>query len=163
MRRLMVLRHAKSSWSDGSLGDHERPLNERGRTAATAMGRFMAESDLRPDVVLSSDSVRTRETVALWSAAADWDGPIEFLPELYLADVPTLFRTVEMLPETFHRPLLVAHNPGIAELVSAVSNALVEVPTGTLAVFEAAVDQWPDVGPSRLSTILTKRPREITG
>lgn len=163
MRRLMVLRHAKSSWSDGSLGDHERPLNERGRAAAAAMGRFMAEADLLPDVVLSSDSHRTRETVTLWSAAAAWDGPVEFLPELYHADVPTLLRAVAGLPEARCCPLVVAHNPGIAELVSSASNELVEVPTGTLAVLDAEVAHWSEVTASRLFTTLTKRPREITG
>ena len=162
MRQLMVMRHAKSSWADETITDHERPLNERGRTAAAAMGRFMAERRLLPDRVLSSDSVRTRETVSLWAEAAGWDGPVEFLPELYHADVPTLLQAASALPDTCLRPLVVAHNPGIAELVSGSSGTMVEVPTGTLAVLEAALDRWAEISPSRLSTMLTQRPRELT-
>ena len=162
MLQLMVLRHAKSSWSDGSLSDHERPLNERGRDAAAAMGRFMAEEDLLPDRILSSDSTRTRETVELWVEAAAWDGAIDFLPDLYHADVPTLLQVASLLPPTCRRPMLVAHNPGIAELVSLSSGTMVETPTGTLAVIDVELERWTEIARSRLRTVLTKRPRELT-
>ena len=91
---LLLLRHAKSSWSDPSMTDHERPLNDRGRRTAPRMGRLTRTLDRLPDLILSSDARRTRETVDLWRAGADWNGEIEWSPALYHASAETLASAV---------------------------------------------------------------------
>ena len=161
MRHLMILRHAKSSWADETMRDHERPLNKRGRHAAGAMGRFMAEEHLLPDFIISSDSTRTRETVGLWSEGAAWDGDVDFRPELYHASAGTLLEAARTAPETSNRIMLVAHNPGIEELVSRAAGRLVDMPTGTLAGFVLAGDSWSDVQVEALSLAIHQRPREL--
>ena len=70
MKKLLLLRHAKSSWGAADLTDFERPLNERGRRDAPLVGEFIREQGLRPDLVISSPAQRTRETIALVIEAA---------------------------------------------------------------------------------------------
>ena len=161
MRHLMILRHAKSSWADEGIRDHARPLNKRGRHAADAMGRFMADRDLLPDLVLSSDSARTRETVALWSKAADWNGPTDFRSELYLASTAELMDAARSSPETANRIMLVAHNPGIEELVSRAAGRPIDMPTATLAVFELQEPSWSGLETEAMSLTIHQRPREL--
>ena len=161
MPMLMVMRHAKSSWSDATTADHDRPLNTRGRSAAGDMGRFAARNGLLPDVVLASDSRRTRETVELWADAADWHGPVDHLPELYHASAAGLLEVARLARAEMagaDRVMLVAHNPGIEDLVSTVCDDLVTVPTGTLAVMEHASD---DLDPSSLRLVGIQRPRDL--
>ena len=98
---LLLLRHAKSSWADPGRSDHDRPLNDRGRHAAPLMGRLVRRLDRLPDVILSSDSRRTRETVDLWSTGADWNGSVEWLPDLYHASADRIERTLRDVEDCF--------------------------------------------------------------
>jgi len=82
MKTLLVLRHAKSSWDDPALGDHERPLNKRGRRDAPRMGELVREYGLIPDVVISSDAVRARRTAEAVAEAARYAGEILLDPSL---------------------------------------------------------------------------------
>ena len=161
MRHLMILRHAKSSWADETMRDHERPLNQRGRHAAGAMGRFMADEHLLPDFIISSDSARTRETVALWSEGAGWDGDVDFRPELYHASAGTLLEAARSAPETSTRIMLVAHNPGIEEFVSRGTGRIIEMPTGTLASFDLECASWNQVDLDAMKLAIHQRPREL--
>ena len=161
MRHLMILRHAKSSWADETMRDHERPLNQRGRHAAGAMGRFMAGADLLPDFIISSDSARTRETVALWSDGAEWNGEVDFREELYHASAGALLEAARSAPETSARIMLVAHNPGIEELVSRAAGRPIDMPTATLAVFELQEPSWSGLETEAMSLTIHQRPREL--
>ena len=117
MKTLLVLRHAKSSWNDPALDDHERPLNKRGRRDAPRMGELVREYGLIPDVVISSDAVRARLTAEAVVEAARYVGEILLDPHLYLAcpaDILSLLRTVREKAETV---MIVGHNPGLEELV----------------------------------------------
>ena len=162
MRHLMILRHAKSSWADETMRDHERPLNQRGRHAAGAMGRFMAGADLLPDFIISSDSARTRETVALWSDGAEWNGEVDFREELYHASAGALLEAARSAPETSARIMLVAHNPGIEEFVSRASGTLTEMPTGALASFDLDCPSWNQVDLDAMKLAIHQRPRELS-
>lgn len=115
MRQLLILRHAKSSWDDRDLSDHARPLNPRGRQAATAMRVAMGSLGLAPDLVLVSTARRTRETLA---ALEPWaETPlVEPMDGLYLASAATLLKSLQEVKETVRSVLLVGHNPGLHEL-----------------------------------------------
>ena len=92
---LSLLRHAKSSWDDSTLPDHERPLNPRGIKAATRISRYLLEEGLLPDLVLSSDSVRARATAALLFTPLDRPPPaIVYTNDLYLADPDEILAVV---------------------------------------------------------------------
>ncbi len=115
MRQLLLLRHAKSSWDERELPDHERPLNPRGRRAASAMRDAMERLGLAPDLVLVSSSVRTLQTL---EALEPWsDTPlVDRMESLYNAPASTLLDTLRDVKETVRSVLVVAHNPGIHEL-----------------------------------------------
>src|SRR4029450_11617432 len=96
MKTLLVLRHAKSSWNDPALDDHERPLNKRGRRDAPRMGELVREYGLIPDIVISSDAVRARLTAEAVAEAARYTGEIMLDQHLYMAspaDILSLLRT----------------------------------------------------------------------
>ena len=113
MKTLLVLRHAKSSWSDPALDDHERPLNKRGRRDGPRMGKLVRQSGLMPDVVISSDAVRAWLTAEAVVQAARHAGEILLDQQLYMAspaDILSLLRTVRENAETV---MIAGHNPGL--------------------------------------------------
>ncbi|RMB84017.1 phosphohistidine phosphatase [Streptomyces shenzhenensis] len=116
LRRLVVLRHAKSAWPEG-VADHERPLAPRGRRDAPAAGRALAEADCLPDLALCSTALRARNTWELASAQWGTPPPVRFDPRLYAAEVPDLMGVVHEVSPEVETLLLVGHNPGLAELV----------------------------------------------
>ena len=115
MRQLLLLRHAKSSWDDPKLPDHARPLNARGRQAATAMRRALRELSLAPDIVLVSSARRTLQTL---EALGPWDEMplIEPMDALYLATAPAMLAVLNGVAETARSVMLIGHNPGLHEL-----------------------------------------------
>ena len=157
MHQLLLLRHAKSSWDDPKLADHDRPLNARGRAAAAAMGRAMHELGLNPDVVLVSTAKRTLQTL---HAIEPWDDtPLtEQMDALYLAEPPKLLAVLHGVAETARSVLLVGHNPGLHELAMLLvgprsmtqANEMTrrlkaKYPTGALAEFSIA-GPWSKLG-----------------
>ena len=163
MKTLLVLRHAKSSWNDPALDDHERPLNERGRRDGPRMGKLVQEYGLIPDIVISSDAVRARLTAEAVAAAARYVGEIVLDPHLYLAspaDILSLLRTVRENAETV---MIIGHNPGLEELVEQLTDERHDLPTAALAHIVLEIDQWRDLTLSTRGTLLGHwRPKELT-
>lgn len=118
MRQLLLLRHAKSSWDDPRLSDHARPLNARGRRAATAIAAVMRELGAAPDVVLVSSARRTLQTLEALRPFAG-GALIEPMDALYLAPWERLLELLQAVPETARSVLLIGHNPGLHELAMA--------------------------------------------
>ncbi|WP_105972068.1 SixA phosphatase family protein [Streptomyces geranii] len=155
LRRLVVLRHAKSAWPPG-VEDHDRPLGPRGLRDAPAAGRALAEADRLPDLALCSTAERARRTWEL--AAAEWDTPppVRHDPRLYGADVPELLAVVREVPSTVETLLLVGHNPGLEELVlelagdgtdDALDVVREKFPTSAIAVLAWRGTGWHDLAP----------------
>ncbi len=156
---LCLLRHAKSSWDDAGLGDHERPLAERGARDAPRIGAWMAEAGLVPDVVLCSDAVRTRATLALvLSALPAPPAEIRTEPALYLAGPETIKAHIRAV-DGARSILVIAHNPGMHALAleltgggdeDAVARLAMKYPTAALAVLTFETSRtWRDIGPGR--------------
>ena len=113
-RRLLLLRHAKSSWSEPELPDRERPLAARGRRAAAALGARLAQRRLPIDRVLCSPARRTRETLAL--LALDPTIPVDDSDTLYLASARALLTRLRRLPPRVRSVLVIGHDPGLDHL-----------------------------------------------
>ncbi len=171
-RQLLLLRHAKSSWDDPSLSDHERPLSKRGHKAATAMRHLMRAKHLVPDLVIVSDARRTLETLA---ALQPWDSPpaIDTTGDLYLASAEEMLEVLRRVGAKVRSVLLIGHNPGMQELALLLEGGSAEgkagklvarvaksYPTGALAEF-ALSTSWSeiDAGTGRLTRFVT--PREL--
>jgi phosphohistidine phosphatase len=155
MKRLTIFRHAKSSWSDDALSDHERPLSERGRRDAPAMGLRLAQHGLRPDLILSSTAVRARQTAAsLADTLAYPTTEIRHDAALYLASPGDLLRVLANLNDGIGDVILVGHNPGMTALVNMMlpTIALGNLPTAGAVAVDAEVAGWRgiDTGPFRL-------------
>ena len=161
MLELLILRHAKSSWANPGMKDHQRPLNERGRKAAARMGRLIRENDLVPDLILSSDSTRTKETVRLCSESSGFNGSIRFMNELYHASCESLLTAAQSAEEA-RRVLLVAHNPGMEDLVELLGGTFEIFPTAALAYVRFEIDSWADAsGPLNAELINLWRPKNL--
>ena len=151
MHRLLLARHAKSSWGDPSLADHDRPLNGRGRRAAPLVATALAARGFVPDAVYSSSSQRTRETWELMAPHFGSDPPVEFLSELYLASPRAVLRTIAAASPNIHTLMVLGHNPSTHALAAYLARTgnpahrdrvIRSFPTGAVAVVELAGDDW---------------------
>ena len=113
MKRLFILRHAKSSWTDIDLADFDRPLNERGLDAAPFMGRYLAEEGHMPDAIVSSPAKRARETAELVKEHSGFEPEIGFDERIYEASPNTLRVVASELPDHVDSAMIVGHNPGV--------------------------------------------------
>lgn len=170
MKRLAILRHAKSSWNDPALDDFNRPLNTRGWNDARRIGREMKHRRLAFDMVLASTAARVRETVDAIQEKFDFKAEIHFEPRVYLADLETLVSLVRALPDDVAAPLIVGHNPGLQQLLIALtrddthglrSRIAGKYPTGALAFVELALDRWADLAPGEGMIVELIAPKEL--
>lgn len=170
MKQLAILRHAKSSWDDAELADFDRPLTDRGWKAARRMGRELKQRGASFDMVLASPAVRVRETIEGAQEKLKLEAAICFERDIYLASDETLLEMVRGLPESVHAPLLVGHNPGLQQLVLALTRddpkglrARVEekLPTAAFVRIALPVEQWSDVEPATGTIADLIVPREL--
>jgi phosphohistidine phosphatase len=145
MKTLLLLRHTKSSWADSNLGDHERPLNERGLRDAPRIGRWLAKIGQCPQLVLTSTAVRAKTTSALVIDEGELDCELVETNELYLAPPEAFLQMMQAVADDYECIMMVAHNPGIASLVELLTGEYESTPTGGLAHIELAVDRWSEV------------------
>jgi phosphohistidine phosphatase len=116
------MRHAKSSWKEADMADHDRPLNARGERDAAAMGKRLAEAGVMPDLVLCSTAARTRATLALMVTSIK-PAKVVFESTLYAAGRKRLLHRINDVPEDIGCVLLIGHNPGLQELALTLADA----------------------------------------
>ncbi len=131
--RLILMRHAKSSWTEVGLTDHQRPLNARGRRDAPRMAAALHDLDMAPDLVLSSDSVRTRATWALMEDRFP-EAEVRWLPSLYLASAHELQEAHLGGASECRTVMLLGHNPGISHYLHHLSGEWHDLPTAACIV-----------------------------
>jgi phosphohistidine phosphatase len=172
MRRLMLLRHAKTENDAPSGRDRDRRLDDRGRSDAAAIGGWIGRHPPFPDLVLVSDAIRAHQTWEIaWEAMKDLvrQPRVELLPELYGADPSQLLQTIRDASVADPRRLmLVGHNPGMHELAIALAGGgdaagrkelAGNLPTSGLAAFDFEIDDWGDVAFRRGRLVLFVSPK----
>lgn len=142
------MRHAKSSWRDAQLDDHERPLSGRGRRAAQHQAKVALNEGIVPELILCSTAVRAVETANLFIESSGFDGSLELTRRLYLAEPPAYLDVLSEVPEGTQTVLVVGHNPGISELVCQMTNEEVDMPTASLARIALNEKQLCQIGPT---------------
>ncbi len=171
MKRLLLLRHGKSSWDDSSLDDIDRPLSKRGRKASDLIGRHLERNRLRPELVLCSPSRRTRETLARIEKSFDRILPTRIDGALYEATAESLMDRVRHIENMAETILVIGHNPSIQDLALTVvgsgdleaRNQLVEkYPTGALATIIFEIRNWSELLPSGGFLETYVRPGDLT-
>jgi phosphohistidine phosphatase len=162
MKRLMLLRHAKSDWESGAASDHERPLAGRGRKSAIAMGRFMALANLVPDYAVTSTAVRARTTLQLAMEAGDWTCPVSETRSLYHAGVDDVLAVVSESADSDGSLLIVGHQPTWGGVVERLTGAATRMATGTLVGIDLQADSWSWVRPGLGELAFVIPPRLLT-
>jgi phosphohistidine phosphatase len=166
-RQLFVLRHAKSSWDDPALPDHDRPLAPRGHRAVEVLRQHLQSNGIRPTLALCSSALRARETLEGVQPA----GKHLIEPELYEADAGALLERLRGIPEDVPSVMLIGHNPAVQVLVlqladsgrppgDELANARRKFATGSLATLEFE-GSWRELGPGRARLIALVRPKEL--
>ena len=168
MKRLYLLRHAKSSWEDATLADHERPLAKRGRRASKAIARHLRREGVNPEVVLCSSAIRTLET--LERIEPELGGAnVRIEPRIYEASAGGLLALVRELDVDVGSAMLIGHNPGLEHLIADLARAGPELdrlrekfPTAALATLELA-GTWRELAPGGTELVSFLKPKELSG
>ena len=133
MKRLLIMRHAKSSWDDESIPDHDRKLNDRGLRVAPLMGGFVKQQGLAPDIILTSSATRAIKTAELFNTGFGKKIPIVIEKSLYRADVEEFCDTIREGAETESTVLVISHNPGVERWIYALTGKFETIPTAAIA------------------------------
>lgn len=142
MKRLWLLRHAKSDWGSPSLPDFDRPLNKRGLSNAPSMGSFLVSKGM-PDWVISSPATRARQTAELVCQSMGYAiGRIQYEPRVYEALPETLLDVIEQVPDEVDHLMLVGHNPGLTLLVNMLGGRLDNLPTCSVVSMSFESRDW---------------------
>ena len=151
MKRLVVIRHAKSSWKDPGLRDFERPLNKRGKADAPEMGRRLALRSLIPDRLLASPAKRAIRTAEIIAGAIGFPAErIIRVDPLYGAGVADLVGILQGLDDSEETVYLVGHNPGLTDLVNFVCSAFLDnLPTCGVFCADFDISSWKEIGRHR--------------
>jgi phosphohistidine phosphatase len=161
MKTLLLLRHAKSSWDEPGLDDHDRPLNDRGKRDAPEVGKLLLEIGLVPDAILCSTAKRARRTADKVAKKCGFAGAIKHRDDLYLAGSFKLRAAVRELPDHVQRPLFVGHNPGLEEFLDDLAGCQEHLPTAALAQIGLPIDRWADLtAETRGELVNIWRPKE---
>jgi len=162
MRRLTLVRHAKSSWKNAALADVDRPLSGRGKRDAPRMGEYLASRGVLPDIILTSPARRARKTAQLLAAAMPAAVPILCEAALYPASAESLLERVRALDDTWQHVMLIGHNPGLTDFASQIATAGgASLPTCGVLVADLAVDSWREAGPGCGRTVLAVAPKQL--
>jgi len=162
MKTLLLMRHAKSSWADSDLSDHDRPLNKRGKRDAPRMGAWIAEQGLIPDRVLHSTAKRAAATAAAMATECDIPNRLMAISDIYACSGSDWFQILQDFGDDSKCLLVVGHNPGIEDFLERVTGDYQRMPTAAIAQLELEIDQWrllTEETPARLVDLW--RPKDL--
>lgn len=167
MHTLYLLRHAKSSWSDPTLPDHERPLAPRGLRDAKRIARHIRRLEVRPALVLCSSATRTRETFELVQPALG-DAPVQVEEELYAAPSGALLERLRAVSDKVGSLLLIGHNPGLYDLALVLASTGAELdrleakfPTAGFATLAVPRSPWSRLGEGDAELVAYVVPKQL--
>jgi len=148
MKRLVLLRHAKSSWSDEGLADHDRPLSSRGERDAPEMARRLIERGIAPALVLASTARRAQQTAKALRRAAESGIEIRNDKDLYLASPGEILSIIQAAPNAHDTVVVVGHNPGFTDLANMLLPGLrlPNLPTAGTVGMHLPIDDWSAAG-----------------
>ena len=143
---LLVLRHAKSSWKDSELPDHDRPLNKRGKNQGSKMGKLVKEMDLVPDYIISSTAKRAIDTSELIAEFSGYSGRIALDSSLYHQDSSEQYtKVLASISDNHSKVLIVGHNPSVENLIEKLTNRIELMKTCSLVRIDIKIKSWKDI------------------
>jgi len=147
MKTLVLIRHAKSDWSDPNITDMERPLNKRGKRDAPFMARLVKERGLYPDIILTSPAERAMQTVKYFIEELGIDkSKLHIKEEIYTKDSLTIRRIISQIDDSHNTVFLVGHNPDITSLANQLLDVFIEnIPTTGVVCIDFDFESWKDI------------------
>jgi len=161
MKQLVLIRHAKSSWSDPLLDDFDRPLNKRGLKDAPFMAKILRKKGLNPDLIVSSPSCRTKLTLEFFIKEFDYKGELIFERLVYEAPYQNLLKIIKNIEKKYKTLFLVAHNPSLNNLANfLLGNFEENIPTCGIVQIDFDVENWSDISKNNATLICFKYPKK---
>jgi phosphohistidine phosphatase len=162
MKRLTLVRHAKSSWKDPELADFDRPLGKRGKLDAPLMGERLAGRGRRPELIISSPAKRARKTAKLIARELELrDDRLILVTEIYEAEPEILLKIVHGLDDRWEHVLLIGHNPGLTELGNLLADCGIEnIPTCGALCLDFDTEDWKSLGPKSGTLVFYDYPKK---
>jgi phosphohistidine phosphatase len=145
MKKLLIMRHAKSSWKEADVADHERPLKKRGMKDAATIGKILKNKELTPNKMISSSAVRAADTAAIVADKSGYKKEIEFTDKLYMAESGAILELIHSQPDSIKVLMVIGHNPGMEALVQVLSREVESLSTASVAYFQADIKSWKDL------------------
>jgi phosphohistidine phosphatase len=160
MKTLLIMRHAKSDWGAAFEADHDRPLARRGEKAARRIGRFLSETGIVPQLILSSTALRAHSTAILADDAGGWGCPIQTNHNLYAADIDRVLEVVAGVEPEIGCLMIIGHEPTWSSLVSwLMGGGRLGMPTAAVACLDLRHGDWAGLaqGSCELRWLLTPK------
>jgi phosphohistidine phosphatase len=145
MKKLLIMRHAKSSWKETEIADHKRPLKKRGLKEAAYIGKVLKNKELIPDKIMSSNAVRAADTAAIVADKCGFKKEIEYTDKLYMAESGAILELIHAQPDSIKTLMVIGHNPGMEALVQVLSRKVESLSTASVAYFQADIKSWKDL------------------
>jgi phosphohistidine phosphatase len=161
MKKLFLIRDAKSSWDDTTVPDKDRPLNARGKRDAATIGERIAKRDVKPDLIMSSPAKRALTTAEIIGKELDYKlKDIVVDDRLYPSTVDDLLNVIHKLGDKQKRVMLFGHNPGLTELAHHFSSEITHMPTCAVAEFTFDAKSWSNISKATLARVTLDYPKK---
>lgn len=159
------MRHAKSSWKNSELPDHERPLNKKGRKDAEQMGKMLKSKDLTPDLILTSSAARASETAEIVAEASKAGKKhVVVLDALYMGEPQSILDAIREHGKDHKTVMVIGHNPGMEAFLQIANGGVESLPTAAIAYVGVQADKWKRLGEKKGDEIKLKklwRPKDL--
>jgi phosphohistidine phosphatase len=145
MKTLLLMRHAKSSWKEKNLPDHDRSLKKRGKKNAIQVGELLKTKGLVPQKIFCSTAERASKTAAIVAKECGYHEEIEYRDDLYMAEPTTIFNILRTVPDEVDRVMVVGHNPGLEGIAQVLDGRVVSLPTASIAYIILPIKGWQEI------------------
>ena len=164
MKKIYLVRHAKSSWENNKLKDIERPLNKRGEKDAPFMGKLMREKNIKPDLIISSPAERALKTAKIFCNEMEVDVNIILIErDLYDAGRKDILNVIHELDDTVRTAMIFSHNPGLTDLANFLTKGEVyDLPTSGIVSLNCTISNWSELDDSNCEMDFFEYPKKHT-
>lgn len=161
MKKLVLIRHAKSDWSNPLLEDFLRPLNKRGEKNAPFMAKILEKKDIKPDLIISSPSIRTKQTLEYFIKQLNYKDEVRFEESIYEAPYENLLKVIKDIPNIYKTVFLIGHNPSLCDLTNfLVDKSFENIPTCGIVEIDFDVKNWKDISKENSNLISFEYPKK---
>ncbi|MGV8026782.1 MAG: histidine phosphatase family protein [Anaerolineaceae bacterium] len=145
MKQVFLMRHAKSSWKDANIPDHDRPLKKKGEKDVKTMAKMLKHKKHLPDFILCSSAERAKQTAVIFIKATSFEGKLEYNDKLYMAEVPDLIDAIKGAPKSAKSIMIIGHNPGLEALLQTLTGKVETLPTSSIAYISIPIEKWSEL------------------